>query len=79
MGPKRSGAADDRGGRQRPEIPAVERVGPRVHEEDFARGDDAAALPDRQRAAATVTFARFADRDSIDGDRESVAADRLSG
>lgn len=80
MGPKRSGAADDRGGGQWPEVPPVKRVGrPRVHEEDFAHSDDSAALPDRQRTAATVALARFADRDGANADCEPVATDRLSG
>src|SRR5271166_6119383 len=80
MGPKRSGAADDRGGGQWPEVPPVKRIGrPHVHEEDFAHGDDAAALPGGQRTSATVALTRFADRDCVDADRESVAADGLSG
>jgi hypothetical protein len=51
----------------------------RVHEEDFARGDDAAALPEGQRTAAAVALARFADRDGANADCEPVATDRLSG
>src|SRR5208337_1117801 len=80
MGPKRSGAADNRGGGQWPEVPPVKRVGrQRVHEEDFAHGDDAAALPDRQGTAATVALMRFADRDGVHADCEPFAAGRLSG
>src|SRR5271166_589134 len=80
MGPKGSGAADDRGGGQWPEVPPVKRVGrPRVHGEDFAHGDDAAALPDGERPATTVALTRFADRDGVHADCEPVAADRLSG
>ena len=59
---------------------ARQRVGrPRVHDEDFADSDDAAALPGGQRTAATVALTRFADLDRGDADREPVAADGLSG
>ena len=76
MDPKGSDAANDRGGGQWPEVPPVKRIGrPRVHEEDFAHGDDAAALPGGQRTSATAALSRFADRDGVHADREPVAAD----
>ena len=80
MGPKGNGATNDRDGVQWAEVPPVKRVGRLgAHEEDFAHGDDATALPGGQRTAAAVTLARFADRDRVDADREPVAADGLSG
>src|SRR5208282_1368876 len=73
-------AANDRGRRQRPEIPTVKRVaGLPVHEKDVAVRDDTAAPPDRQRAAATVALARVSDRNGINGDRAADTADGLSG
>ncbi len=81
--PRRSRA--DRPGRrcvvvgQRPEIPAVEGVrGLPVHEEDIAVGDDAAAVPDGQRAAQMIAVERLAHRDAVDGDRAVGPADGLA-
>ena len=51
----------------------------RVHQEDLALADDAAALPDRKRAAAAVALAGLAHFDRVDGDAAADAADRLSG
>src|SRR5271170_8422568 len=78
--PERDRATDDRGGWQRAEIASVERVGgPRVHQEDVACCDDAAALPDRERAAAAVALAGIAHFDRVDSDAAADATDRLSG
>jgi hypothetical protein len=80
MGPKRSGAADNRDGGQWPEVPPIKRVSRLgVHEEDFAYGDDATVLPGGQRTVPTVALARFADLDRVNANRERIAADGLSG
>jgi len=69
-----------RGGGQRAEIASVERVGgPRVHQENFVLPDDAAALPDRKRAAAAVALSGLADFDCVDSDAAADATDPLSG
>ncbi len=66
---KGDGPADDGGGRERAEVATIETVGDvDVHEEQLVRLDAAAAVPDRQGAAATVAVARFAERHIIDGD-----------
>jgi len=53
--PERRQAAGDGGCRKRPEIAAVQAVADRpVHQEDFALGDEPAALPDRQRPAEMI-------------------------
>ena len=72
-------ATDDRGGGQRSEIPAVEGVGGPVHEEDFALGEDAAALPDGQRAATAVALAGVAHGNGVDADGAAETADGLTG
>src|SRR5271169_5564018 len=78
--PERDRATDDRGGGQRPEIASVERVGGlRVHQEDVALCDDAAALPDRKRPVAAVALAGLAQFNRVDSDAAADAADRLSG
>ena len=41
-------------------------------------GDEAAALPDRQRAPETIPAERIADREAIDDDRPLDAADGLT-
>src|ERR1700733_589532 len=80
MDPETDRATDDRGGGQRTEIASVERVGGlRVHEEGVALCDNAAALPDRERAAAAIALARLAHFDCADSDAAADAADRLSG
>lgn len=79
--PRRSriSPAEDGGRRQRPEIPAVERVRWRaIHEEDFAGPEHAAALPIRRSTAETVAFERAAHGVAIDGDEESATADGLA-
>jgi predicted acylesterase/phospholipase RssA len=78
--PERDRATDDRGGGQRTEIASVERVGgPRVHQEDVALSDGAAALPDRKRAAAAIALAGIAHFDCVDSDAAADTTDRLSG
>ena len=80
MDPERDRATDNRGGGERAEIASVERVGgPRVHQENFVLADDAAALPDRKRAAPPVTLSGVAHFDCADSDAAADAADRLSG
>src|ERR1700678_4321904 len=80
MDPERDRAADDRGGGERAEITSLERVGGlRVHQEDVAVCDDAAALPDRERAAAAIALAGIAHFDRVDSDAAADATDRLSG
>jgi len=69
----------DRGCRQHPEISPIKRVRRLpVHEEDFARGNDAAALPGGQRPASAVAMVRFTVRDVVDGNGQSVSANGLS-
>ena len=66
--------------RERAEIASVERVGgPRVHQENFVLADDAAALPDRKRAAPAVALSGVAHSDRVDSDAAADATDRLSG
>src|SRR5688572_32849593 len=79
VSPERIGPTDDGGGRQRPEIPTIEGVrGPPVHQEDLSGGDEAAALPDRQRTPETIPVERVADREAIDDDCPLDAADGLT-
>ena len=65
VSPERIGPADNCRGRQRSEISAVKGVpGLPVHQEDFAGGDQAAALPDGQRTPEMIAAERGANRDS---------------
>jgi hypothetical protein len=67
--PHRERAADDGRCRDRPEVPAVQRVlGLPVHEKEFVLADNTTAVPDRQRPAAAVSLARFTHVDLIDRD-----------
>ena len=50
-----------------------------VHEEDVAIGDDAAALPDGQRAAMAVALTRVTQRHSVDADGAAETAYGLTG
>ncbi len=80
LDPDRHGLADDRGGRERPEIPPVQAVwdGP-VHQEDLTPVELAAAAPARQEAAQMVAVERGPGSDAVDGDGIAPAADRLTG
>jgi hypothetical protein len=68
-GPKRFGAANDRGRRERPKVAAVERAGfiP-VHEEHFTMSDDATVLPYGERPTTAVALACHRHLDSVDHD-----------
>src|SRR5258708_3967384 len=77
-GPKRLRRSDDRARRQRAEVSPVERVRrPPVHEKDLTVGDDVTALPDGQRATASVMLARRTPLDRVDRDRELISANGL--
>ena len=58
-----------------PTVHAVRRIP--VHEEEFAVGDTAAALPDRQLATGAVADAGAADRRAVGENVETIAADGL--
>src|SRR5581483_495517 len=79
VGPQRDRAADDRVRGERAEVAAVHAVGSGpVHEEDFAIGDAAAALPGRQDTAGAIARQRVAHVDAVDRYMCAVAADLLS-
>src|SRR3546814_19730228 len=62
---------------ERPEIAAVQAVAPiRVHEENLVGRDDAAPFPNGQRSMHPILLARSADRLSVNGDGDAVAAHR---
>src|SRR3546814_11145328 len=64
---------------ERPEIAAVQAVAPiRVHEENLVGRDDAAPFPNGQRSMHPILLARSADRLSVNGDGDAVAAHMLS-
>src|SRR5579872_6953395 len=78
--PERDRTTDDRGGGQRAEISSIERVGGLwVHQEDVGCCDDAAALPDRERAGAAIALSGLAYFVCVDSDAAADATDRLSG
>src|SRR5437879_1269692 len=80
VGPQRKRAANDRAFGDRSEVAAIEAgLDVPVHEEDFAGGDGATALPDRQLAAAPIARQRLAHRDSVNADIASDTPHRLSG
>lgn len=80
VGPQGDRAADDRTGRDRTEIAAVETVRDiPVHQEDIAFRDDTAALPVGQRTAGAVALERHSHLHAVDGDQEAGAADGLPG
>lgn len=80
VGPERQRASDDRARRERAEIAAVETVlDLPVHDEDFVGGDDAAALPVRQRPPVAVALKCSTHRKPVHRDDAPDAADFLSG
>jgi hypothetical protein len=48
-----------------------------IHDENFAFGDHATALPDRQRSTSTVALAGLAQSDVVEGGREPIPANGL--
>ena len=63
-----------------PEIAAIQRAdGLPVHDKEFALADDAAALPFRERPAATIAISCLAHFDPIYRDRDPAPADGLPG
>lgn len=73
-------ATGDSGSRQWPEITTVQRVRrSRIHQEEGVLGDDAAALPDRQRAPSAITLARHSNGNLIDGNDETISTNGLAG
>src|SRR5580700_1546006 len=77
--PEWLGAADDCGGRQRPEISAVEGIrGLPVHQEHLPRSDEATAMPDGHQTSQMVSIERIADGDTIDEGRSFDATDGLT-
>ena len=50
-----------------------------VHDKDIAVSDDAASMPDWKWTASSVAFLGLAHIDAVDGDREAIPANRLSG
>jgi len=76
--PQRLGDAGDRSDRHRPEIATVKRRWlVRVHEEDLAVADHAAAPPDRERVSAVVLLARSAPFAAVDRDDGTGTANCL--
>jgi hypothetical protein len=62
-----TGSAEDRRGRNRPEVAAVARRQLAwIHEEDLILGDHSAAVPTKERWPPAVALARRPHHDSID-------------